>query len=255
MAVNVADPIHYSLVIGDEHIPLNEEIGTVIKLTFMGKIFCLNCHKETAKSFGQGYCYNCFRKVPETSECIMRPELCQAHEGVARDMDWAKRNCLTQQLVYLAVSSHVKVGVTRLSQMPTRWIDQGASRAIIFARTPNRYLAGELEVFLKDYVSDRTSWQKMLKNEVDGTTDLYELKEELADQLPDDMADFYSPEEEEMTFTYPVTAFPDKVKSVSFDKEHVIEGFLVGIKGQYLIFSDGRVLNIRKHTGYQVELS
>ena len=220
----------------------------------MGKIFCLNCHKETAKSFGQGYCYNCFRKVPETSECIMRPELCQAHEGVARDMDWAKRNCLTKQLVYLAVSSHVKVGVTRLSQMPTVGSIK-ASRAIIFARTPNRYLAGELEVFLKDYVSDRTSWQKMLKNEVDGTTDLYELKEELADQLPDDMADFYSPEEEEMTFTYPVTAFPDKVKSVSFDKEHVIEGFLVGIKGQYLIFSDGRVLNIRKHTGYQVELS
>ena len=120
MAVDMADPIHYSLVIGDERIPLNEEIGTVVKLTFMGKIFCLNCHKETAKSFGQGYCYNCFRKVPETSECIMRPELCQAHEGIARDMEWAKRHCLQQHLVYLAVSSNVKVGVTRLGQMPTR---------------------------------------------------------------------------------------------------------------------------------------
>ena len=255
MFARFADPIEYSLVLGDETIPLNDKIGSVVQLNFTGKIYCINCHKETAKSFGQGYCYPCFREVPQTSECIMRPELCQAHEGIARDMEWAKRNCLQQHLVYLAVSSNVKVGVTRLGQMPTRWMDQGAIRAIVFARTPNRFLAGELEVFLKDYVSDRTSWQKMLKNDVDIETDLYILKEELADELPDEFADYFSAEEEEMNFIYPVTAYPEKVKSVSFDKERSIEGFLVGIKGQYLIFSDGRVLNIRKHTGYQIEPS
>jgi hypothetical protein len=253
MFVQAADPIEYFLVLGDEEISLNQKIGSVVHFHYTGKIYCIHCQKETAKSFGQGYCYPCFREVPQTSECIMRPELCQAHEGVARDMEWAKRHCLQQHLVYLAVSSNVKVGVTRLGQMPTRWIDQGAIRAIVFARTPNRFLAGEIEVFLKDYVSDRTSWQKMLKNDVDIETDLYALKEELADELPEELAEYFSAEEEEMNFTYPVTAFPEKVKSVSFDKERTIQGYLIGIKGQYLIFSDGRVLNMRKHTGYEIE--
>ena len=35
---------------------------------------------------------------------------------------------------------------------------------------------------------------------------------------------------------------------------NVIEGRLWGIKGQYLIFDDGSVLNIRKHNGYNITL-
>ncbi len=48
--------------------------------------------------------------------------------------------------------------------------------------------------------------------------------------------------------------YPEKVTSVGFDKHAEIEGCLAGIKGQYLIFDDNRVLNIRKHNGYRITI-
>ncbi len=158
MSTKLDTPVEYQLNIGESQIAMNELIGKFIRIEWAGVIHCLKCGTKTVKSFSQGFCYPCFRDAPEAAPCIMRPELCEAHLGNARDMEWSKENCLAPHYVYLAISSNLKVGVTRHSQVPTRWIDQGASRAIKFARTPNRQLAGLIEVDLKQYMSDKTSW-------------------------------------------------------------------------------------------------
>ena len=254
MRSELHDTVAYRLPMSDEFVDMNALIGKPLKLSFDGQINCIECGRLTKKSFGQGFCFPCFRDSPEASECILRPELCRAHEGEARDMAWAETHCLTEQVVYLAKSSAVKVGITRNSQVPTRWIDQGASEAIVFARVPNRYTAGVVEVAMKAHLTDRTNWQRMLKNEI-SDADLVAKKQELAAEIDPEFRDYVTDDSEVCAITYPVEAFPTKVKSQSFDKLPEIEGTLAGIKGQYLIFDDGRVLNIRKHSGYHVELA
>jgi len=248
------NPIQYHLPIGNELLDMNQLIGKEIQFEFSGEIHCVSCGKTTKKSFAQGYCYPCFVTVPETSECILRPELCRAHEGVSRDMKWSENHCLQDHYVYLAVSSGLKVGVTRSTQVPTRWIDQGAWKAIKLAKTPNRYLAGEIEVALKEYMSDKTSWQKMLKNDIAQNIDLEDEKQKAWELLDEELQQYIVDDDEVLEIKYPVLAYPAKVKSLNFDKLPVIKGKLVGIKGQYLIFADNTVLNIRRHTGYKVEL-
>ncbi|MEM7084246.1 MAG: DUF2797 domain-containing protein [Pseudomonadota bacterium] len=245
--------VAYSLPIGDEAVDMNALIGEDISLRFDGEIRCIKCDRSTKKSFGQGFCFPCFRSAPEASECILRPELCRAHEGEARDMEWAKRHCLQEHIVYLAKSSVIKVGITRGSQIPTRWIDQGASEGLIFARTPNRFTAGQVEVAMKAFLTDRTNWRRMLKNEI-SDDDLIARKTELTDQLDDELSAYITQNESVTTVDYPVTAYPEKVKSVGFDKLPRIEGQLLGIKGQYLLLDKDRVLNIRKHQGYLIAL-
>lgn len=254
MSTEWGQPIKYSLQL-NEKIDVNALIGKEITLHFNGDIFCRNCSKKTKKSFGEGFCYNCFISAPENSECIIRPELCRAHLGEGRDPEWEERNHNQPHVVYLAASDCVKVGVTRATQIPTRWIDQGAASAIKIAETPNRYEAGVIEVALKDFLADKTNWQRMLKNEIDESIDLVEEKWELHDQLPSDIQQYFTEDDEILTNDYPVKLFPTKVKSLSFDKTPMISGKLTGIKGQYLIFEDGSVLNIRKHTSYFIELS
>lgn len=253
MQTRLDDVAHYTLELGGTPIDMNAKIGKTIKLSFDGTINCIACEQVTKKSFGQGFCYPCFRNAPESSECIIRPELCRAHEGEARDMEWAEKHCLVEQIVYLARSSAVKVGITRGSQMPTRWIDQGATDAIVFARVPNRYTAGLVEVAMKEHLTDRTNWQRMLKNEVIDA-DLVETKATLMDTLDDELGQYVDADNTVCSINYPVNRFPEKVKSVGFDKFPEIEGCLAGIKGQYLIFDDSRVLNIRKHNGYRISI-
>ena len=254
MQTRLEDGAHYTLVLDDIPIDMNAKIGNTIKLSFDGTINCIACGKVTKKSFGQGFCYPCFRDAPEASECIFRPELCQAHEGEARDMAWAEKHCLVEQIVYLARSSAVKVGITRASQLPTRWIDQGATDAIVFARVPNRYTAGLVEVAMKEHLTDRTNWQRMLKNEVIDA-DLVATKASLTGTLDEDLRQFVDTDDTVCSIDYPVNRYPEKVKSVGFDKHAEIEGCLAGIKGQYLIFDDNRVLNIRKHNGYRITVA
>ena len=253
MQTRLEDVAHYTLVLDDVPVDMNAKIGEVIRLKFDGIINCIACGRETKKSFGQGFCYPCFRNAPEASECIIRPELCRAHEGEARDMAWAEQHCLVEQIVYLARSSAIKVGITRASQIPTRWIDQGASDAIIFARVPNRYTAGPVEVAMKEHLTDRTNWQRMLKNEVIDA-DLVATKGSLIDALNADLRPYVDDDDTVCSIHYPVERYPEKVKSTGFDKDAEIEGRLAGIKGQYLIFDDNRVLNIRKHNGYRISL-
>ena len=251
MHTKLDEPVEYILNIDNHSIDMNMLIGAKLKFTFLNEIICQGCGIQINKSFSQGYCYNCFKTLPETAECIIRPELCQAHEGVARDMKWSEENCLQKHYVYLAISSNLKVGVTRSTT--TRWIDQGASRAIILAETPNRHLAGVIEVALKKHFSDKTSWQKMLKNEM-ASDDLVSAKAKATDLLPENLKQYLTDDNKITEIEYPVLEFPQKIKSLSFDKETEISGILMGIKGQYLLFEGGRVLNIRKHGGYKVKL-
>lgn len=234
---------------------LNEYIGKEISIHFEGNILCKRCGKKTKTSFNQGFCYNCFMTAPESAECIIRPELCRAHLGEGRDPQWEAAHHNQPHVVYLAASDVVKVGVTRSTQIPTRWIDQGASSAIKLAETPNRYEAGLIEVALKSMFTDKTNWQKMLKNEVDESIDLEETKWQLAEQLPSDITRFVSNDDTVTPIHYPVLAYPQKVKSINLEKTPMVLGKLMGIKGQYLIFEGGEALNIRKHSGYQVIVS
>lgn len=253
MLSSLENPVQYLLPVGSETIEINKFIGKELEFVFTGTIYCKSCGKKTKKSFHQGFCYSCFLTVPEAAECIMRPELCRAHEGFARDMEWSKKNCLTEHYVYLAVSSGLKVGVTRASQIPTRWIDQGAEKAIKLAVTPNRYLAGVIEVALKPYLNDKTSWQKMLKNEQPKNIELEDEKQKAWELLDQELQEYITEDDEITEINYPVIQYPVKVKSINFDKIPEFKGKLMGIKGQYLIFENAYVLNIRKHTGYEVE--
>lgn len=247
-------PVQYNLVLEDGIVKMNELIGQKIKLSFSGRINCVVCASEIKKVFGQGMCFNCFSKSPQNSDCILRPELCEGHLGKGRDIEWEQANHVQPHVVYLALTNGVKVGVTRENNIPTRWIDQGAWKVIRFAEVPYRQLAGEIEVFLKDFLTDKTNWQRMLKDERDEEVDLVEEKEELLNELPESLGQYYSENDEVLEFTYPVLSYPAKVSSLNFDKNPIIEEKLIGIRGQYLIFEGGKVINIRRFSGYYVEL-
>ena len=246
--------VQYFLPMEKQKINMNSLIGSPITMEYLGHIHCIKCGRETRKSFAQGYCYPCFTTAPETEECVLRPELCRAHEGVARDMEYAKRNCLSDQVVYLSLTSGIKVGVTRGSQVPTRWIDQGAIRALEFARTPNRYYAGLFEVALKDHLADKTNWRLMLSGSDPGNMDLLQEKLRLIPLVPADLASYITEEKQEVVLEYPVIQHPEKIKSLNFDKDPLVSGILRGIKGQYLMLDQNRVINIRKFGGYLIRI-
>jgi len=253
MKSQLSDKVIYHLPIEKELIPMNELVGKNISLKFENEIYCTACEKKTNKSF-QGFCWNCFSTSPENSNCILRPELCQAHLGKGRDMEWEKEHHLQEHFVYLALSSEIKVGVTRSTQVPTRWIDQGASSVIRLAKVPYRYLAGVIEVTLKNHFTDKTSWQKMLKNEVMAGVDLSKEKWKAEEYLSQELKQYMSEEDSVTEIKYPIITYPTKLKSIDFEKQNLVVGKLIGIKGQYLIMEDNSVLNIRKHSGYVVSV-
>ncbi len=246
------DVVEYQLILDGAAVPLNQFIGSEVSFSFMNEIRCVDCGKVTKKSFGEGFCYNCFVGSANNSPCIIRPELCEGHLGKGRDLEWEQNHHVQEHAVYLALSSEVKVGVTRSTQVPTRWIDQGATQAIVLARVPYRQLAGLIEVALKEHFTDKTSWQKMLKNEI-GDHILDDVKWRTADMLPRDWQEYICEADSLIHINYPVIEYPTKVKSIGFEKVPEISGKLMGIKGQYLLFDDDRVLNIRSHSGFVVE--
>lgn len=254
MASKLASPIAYTLGDSNQNILVNDWINKQVNISYNGEINCVHCQKKTKTSFFQGFCYSCFTTLPQTEPDVLRPELCEAHNGIARDMEWAKKNCLIDHYVYLAYTGNVKVGVTRHTQIPTRWIDQGASWAIKLAKVPYRQLAGEIEVELKQYVKDKTNWRKMLTNITELPIDLVEEKERFCELLPDALQYYIDEDDEVLELNYPVNIYPAKIKSINLDKTANFSGILVGIKGQYLIFEDGSVFNVRKHSGYKVKI-
>lgn len=261
MKTSLTDEVNYTLTLKDEltgdttSVVMNDFIGKEIRIQFDGVIKCISCNKKIKKTFQQGFCWDCFNSAPEAAVCIMKPELCTAH--IDGGVESKCKNHNSDQIVYLTSSDVVKVGVTGDSiknykdgEVLPRWIDQGATAGIVLAVCPNRFEAGRLEVALKNTFVDKMNWRKMLKNEIDESIDLEETKWELEEQLPADLTQYFSDHEQAAYIKYPVLDFPTKLKSLSFDKEPIIEGVLKGIKGQYLILDDNRVLNIRKHTGY-----
>lgn len=254
-------PCHYWLLLDQQEFPLNPLIGRSIRLVYQGEIHCQHCGRATRKSFSQGYCYPCFKKLPQCDSCIVSPEKCHFDAGTCRDAEWGQRNCMTEHVVYLANSSGLKVGITRATQVPTRWIDQGAIQALPIFRVDSRYRSGLVEILYKNYVADRTNWRAMLKGQVE-KLDLVAERERLFKACEEGIIELQRrygeaavqpvTEAESIELCYPVTQYPSKVSSLNFDKQAVVEGVLQGIKGQYLILDTG-VINIRKFGAYQVD--
>lgn len=247
-------PVIYNLEIGSELVNLTSYVGKDLLLTYSGKILCSNCGKKTKKSYGQGYCYPCTLKLAECDLCILKPETCHFDKGTCREPAWGEEHCMKPHVVYLANSSGLKVGITRRSQVPTRWMDQGASAALPILEVKNRLTSGLIEVLFKKHIADKTDWRKMLKGEPE-VIDLVSWKEKLMLALKEELKGFEYTEinDPQWSFQYPVNQYPEKVSSFNLDKVNEIRGKLVGIKGQYLIFDTG-VFNVRAHTGYEVTL-
>jgi len=246
-------PVKYTLEIGDDFLMMNQLIGKKMAFNFNGKYVC-NCGLDVTRVYRANFCFECYISKPEAGESIFRPELSKAHLGIAdRDLAFEQRYQLQPHIVYLANSGGVKVGVTRARQMQTRWMDQGATSAIVLAEVPNRFLAGCIEVELKNHISDKTHWQRMLKNEGE-EADLTSTKIKLIEKLPQDLRTYTSDSNEIYTFAYPVPLYPTKVSSVNLVKSPTFEAMLSGIRGQYLLFENGQVMNVRSHEGYVVAL-
>ena len=254
MQTEFSNPIQYYLVFENSFLSLNQLLDKSLEINFEG-YQCLNCGKKK-KIFRQGFCYDCFMGSAAAGDWIMKPELSTAHLDIEdRDLEYEKKVQLQPHIVYLAVSSEVKVGVTRKTQVPTRWIDQGAIQAIPIVEVPNRYLAGITEVALKEHYADKTNWQKMLKNEIP-KVDLLKEKLSLKDYIPNEVQEFYDTNNSNIyQLQYPVLEYPKKVNSLNLDKSPNFSGKLTGIKGQYLIFEDGTVFNVRTFEGYVVKIS
>lgn len=262
MTTRLSAPVSYSLPLGDTQVPINPLLGTQVHLRFSGQINCVHCGRNTAKSFNQGYCYPCFMKLAQCDSCIIHPEKCHFDQGTCREPEWGEQFCMQDHIVYLANSSGVKVGITRATQVPTRWIDQGAVQALAIMRVRTRLQSGTLEMLFKQHVDDKTNWRDMLKGG-DHLTDLHAESARLREACRTDIDElkqrfgFHAISEltgiDPVLIEYPVLAYPEKISSFNFDSDPLVEGTLQGIKGQYLIFDTG-VINMRRYAGYNLEL-
>ncbi|NMP15203.1 DUF2797 domain-containing protein [Thalassotalea sp. Y01] len=253
---------HYQLPVGEQSIDMNELIGKHLSLTFTGNINCQECGKKTKKSYSQGFCYPCMIKLAKCDMCIMKPETCHFAQGTCREPDWAEQHCMVPHYVYLANTTAIKVGITRHTQIPTRWIDQGANQALPIFKVNTRLQSGLVEIALAEFISDKTNWRNMLKGKAD-PIDLQERAKLLIPQIEEKLAgiklefgeDAVTLLDEEMVeIDFPVLEYPTKISSFNFDKNPEVSGTLMGIKGQYLYFDSG-VINIRKFTSYEVTAS
>ncbi|SPO54174.1 conserved protein of unknown function [Pseudomonas sp. JV551A1] len=261
MAVSLQAPVvQYSFRLDDTQVPVNPLIGQRLRLEYLGAIHCSHCGKRTKTSFSQGYCYPCMTKLAQCDVCIMAPEKCHYDAGTCREPSWGEQFCMTDHVVYLANSSGIKVGITRATQLPTRWLDQGASQALPIIRVATRQQSGLVEDLLRSQVPDRTNWRALLKGDAE-ELDLVAIREQVFDACADGLRELQGrfglqavqplADAEVVQMKYPVEAYPSKIVSFNLDKDPVVEGTLLGIKGQYLIFDTG-VINIRKYTAYQL---
>lgn len=263
MLVSYGKPASYRLPVGDQQLDISDLIGRQVSIEWHGKIHCSHCHKPTKKSFNQGYCYSCFSKLAQCDQCMMNPVTCHYAEGTCREPEWGERICFDDHIVYLANSSGVKVGITRMKNMPGRWFDQGAVQALPIFRTASRYLAGVIEDTLRSSIADKTNWRAMLKGTATDV-DLVAVRDQLVNSFASELDAIRQQhgelsitllnDEQVRDLTYPVEVFPTKVVSQSLDKTPQISGKLMGIKGQYLMFDSG-VFNVRKFTSYEVTVA
>ena len=252
METDLQATIQYYMVFDNDVLNVNQLLGKNISISFE-KYQCMSCAKNK-EIYRQGFCKSCFFDAPQAGEWIMHPEKSTAHLGIAdRDLEYEQRVQLTPHIVFLALSSTVKVGVTRNTHVPTRWIDQGAVQALSIVEAPNRYLAGIAEVALKNHVADKTNWRAMLKNEI-AEADLIQVKNDLKQFLPAEVQQYVLEDESVLNLNFPVEQYPVKVKSLNLTKTPEFSGVLKGVKGQYLIFEDNTVFNVRNNEGLVVNL-
>jgi hypothetical protein len=260
---SLQSPVSYALPLDDVRVDMNALLGRTVQLKFEGTISCINCNRRTSKSFSQGYCYPCFTRLAACDPCIVSPEKCHFSQGTCREPEWAQNHCMVEHIVYLANSSDLKVGITRATQLPTRWIDQGAIQALPVFRVATRQQSGLIEAAFRAHVADRTAWQKMLKG-AGGEIDLLRERDRLIglvreriDELQQQFglqAIVQIADSALTTITYPVLEYPTKIVAFNLDRNPLAEGTLLGIKGQYLIFDTG-VINIRKYTAYRLSIA
>ncbi|WP_373389626.1 DUF2797 domain-containing protein [Pseudomonas alcaligenes] len=260
MAVRLGETAQYAFRLDETEVPVNPLLGKRVRLEFLGAIHCSHCGRKTKKSFAQGYCYPCFTKLAQCDSCIMSPERCHYDAGTCREPEWGEQFCMTDHVVYLANSSGIKVGITRASQIPTRWLDQGASQALPIFRVATRQQSGFVEDLLRTQVADKTNWRALLKGDA-VPLDLPAIRDQLLESCAEGIAALQQRfglqaiqpvgDAEVLEIRYPVQAYPTKVASHDLEKTPVVEGILRGIKGQYLILDTG-VINLRKYTAYQV---
>jgi len=251
MTHEARDPIQYFLSLDNRPVPITSELGKMLTLSFTGAITCVECGRKIKKTYNDGYCFPCMRDLPENAMCSVRPETCQHEHGNEADQEFFRTWCRARHFVYLSLTSGVKVGVTRLKNVPGRWIDQGAVQALIIAQTPERKLAGLIEVALAKKMADKTNWRKMLKGEI-LAADLPTCRDGVIQWIPENLKKYVLEDEAVQTFQYPVQAVPEKIVSHNLDKVREFTDRLTGIKGQYLIF-ENRVINLRKYSGYHLE--
>ncbi|WGW01614.1 DUF2797 domain-containing protein [Vibrio sp. YMD68] len=261
MSASLMEQVSYQLPLGDHLVDLNPYIGKTITLTHTGNIFCSSCGKKTKKSYSQGHCFVCMKKLASCDMCIMKPETCHYEQGTCREPQWGEENCMVDHFVYLSNTSSIKVGITRHSQIPTRWIDQGATQGLPIFKVKTRHISGLIEIELAKHIGDKTNWRTLLKQDGDDLP----LEQHFQELLPlvqskiDEIKQQYGDDSIEVlngeitSLSYPVLEHPVKITSHNFDKNPEVTGVLKGIKGQYLIFDTG-VINIRKFTSYEVEL-
>ncbi len=262
MKTQLADPVRYQLVLGEQLIPLNDLLDKSITLKHTGRIFCTHCSRPIKKTYSQGYCYPCFITLAECDRCIFKPETCHYHLGTCRESSWGEAFCFQPHIVYLANSSGLKVGITRHTQVPTRWIDQGAVQALPIFSVPSRYVSGLVEVVLARHISDKTNWRQLLKNHAKPLP-LADIREQLLDLCQSELQAIAQrfgehslqrlADEAIVTIDFPIIQLPVKIKTHCLQKTPEISGVLQGIKGQYLLMDTG-VINIRKYTGFEVAL-
>jgi hypothetical protein len=235
---------------------LNDWVGKQVSIEFTGNINCIVTGKKIKKTYGEGLSYDAFLSSPLGSPSIVRPELSRIHEGIAlRDFEWEQKHHNQPHYVYLSRTSGVKVGVTRSTNLFSRWIDQGATEGILFAETPYRQLAGHIEVLMKEHLADKTAWQAMLKGHCTDTENLLIIKNRLLDLLPAELQDFIADSDEISAIHFPVIELPIKPKSIKLDSTPKFDGRLLGIKAQYLLFDQDRVFNVRSHAGYEAVIA
>ncbi|SDR79483.1 DUF2797 domain-containing protein [Pseudomonas oryzae] len=263
MAVRLDNPVQYALRLDDAEVAVNPLLGKTLRLEFLGAIHCSHCGRRTRKSYAQGYCYPCMTRLAQCDSCIVSPEKCHYDAGTCREPSWGEQFCMTDHVVYLANSSGVKVGITRATQLPTRWLDQGASQALPILRVATRQQSGLVEDLLRSQVADKTNWRALLKGDA-APVDLPAVREQLFDTCREGLEALQQrfglqaiqplADAEVVTIRYPVEAYPSKIATFDLDKNPLVEGTLLGIKGQYLILDSG-VINIRKYTAYQLAAS
>lgn len=253
MKARPGEEVDYSLVLDEQEVPLRPYLGQRVRLRFLGEIRCIECGKVTKKSWQQGHCFPCTQKLASCDICIVKPELCHYAKGTCREPAWGEANCLKTHVVYLANSSGLKVGITRASQVPTRWLDQGATQALPILEVPNRLASGQVEVVFGEHVADKTHWQKMLQGNPE-PLDLLAERDRLMALVGEGLVGMGARplETGPLNFSYPVLQWPTKVKSLGLEKHPLIEDRLVGIKGQYLMFENG-VINVRNHAGHLIQ--